>query len=129
MLGRHDRGTGWFGGDTVVDWAFARHPFVQAHRYSNDGETRARVLNRILKQLPQTGRLVIIGHSLGSVIAADLVRRLPAGLEVVGMVTLGSPLAHRRFHVDSLKSNLAAPPPNLAWWVNFWNDARSSHRS
>ena len=126
-LGGNARSTrprnGVVGGEPIVDIMSKRRRFVQAHRYSNDAETRARVLNRIIQQLPETGRLVIIGHSLGSVIAADLIRRLPAGLEVAGMVTLGSPLAHRRFHVEDLKSNLEVAPSNLAWWVNFWNDA------
>ena len=123
MLGRHDRGTGWFGGDAIVEMAIGRPSFVQASNYLTSPQIRAQVLNRVLTQLPDSGRIVIVGHSLGSVIAADLVRRLPVGLQVAGMVTLGSPLASSRFHVDKLRANLASPPANLAWWVNFWNDA------
>jgi hypothetical protein len=64
------------------------------------------------------------------VIAADLVRRLPAGLDVAGMVTIGSPLANGNFDVDKLRETLREPPTNLAWWVNFWNvhDPVAAHR-
>jgi predicted alpha/beta hydrolase family esterase len=34
---------------------------------------------------------VLLAHSLGSVIAADLLTRLPAGIEVSGVITVGSP--------------------------------------
>ena len=73
---------------------------------------------------------MIVGHSLGSVIAADLLQRLPAGLEVVGMVTIGSPLASGRFDVDKLRESMQEPPTNLAWWANFWNvlDPVAAHR-
>src|SRR5690606_37970893 len=93
-------------------------------------QIRAQVLNRIIRQLPQSGRLVIVGHSLGSVIAADIVRRLPADLRVAGMVTIGSPLAHPDFDVDRLRGILKEPPTNLDWWVNFWNpaDPVTTHR-
>ncbi|PTT66876.1 alpha/beta hydrolase [Arthrobacter sp. HMWF013] len=129
-LGRHDRGEGWLGGEAVINLAVGLPPFGQASNYMNNPQIRAQVLNRILKTLPESGRLVIVGHSLGSVIAADLVRRLPVGLDVAGMVTIGSPLANGNFNVDKLRETLEEPPTNLAWWVNFWNvhDPVAAHR-
>ena len=129
-LGRHDRGNGQPGGDAVIGVAVGLPFFKQVHNYLKNPEIRAQVLNRILTKLPESGRLVLVGHSLGSVIAADLVRRLPVGLEVVGMVTIGSPLANGSFDVDKLRETLKEPPTNLAWWVNFWNvpDLVAAHR-
>lgn len=129
-LGRHDRGNGRLGGDAVINLAVGLPPFMQARNYMNNPQIRAQVLNRILKTLPESGQLVIVGHSLGSVIAADLVRRLPIGLDVAGMVTIGSPLANGNFDVDKLRETLKEPPTNLAWWVNFWNghDPVAAHR-
>ncbi|WP_411699049.1 hypothetical protein [Conyzicola sp.] len=129
-LGRHDLGKGWPGGDAVVDASAALPNFAQARNYLKNQQIRAQVLTRILRTLPDSGRLVIVGHSLGSVIAADLLRRLPTNLEVVGMVTIGSPLAHGSFAVDKLRDTLKEPPRNLGWWVNFWNelDPVAAHR-
>ncbi|WCI09677.1 hypothetical protein PJ267_09265 [Arthrobacter sp. OVS8] len=79
-LGRHDRGNGRLGGDAVINLAVGLPPFIQARNYMNDLHIRAQVLNRVLKSLPEAGQLVVVGHSLGSVIAADLVRRLPASM-------------------------------------------------
>lgn len=120
-LGRHHRGEGRIGGDVVINSALALPPFAQARNYMSTEQIRAQVLRRILSQLPDSGRLMIVAHSLGSVIAADLLRRLPLGIEVTGMVTIGSPLANSRFDVEKLRSTLKEPPTNLSWWVNFWN--------
>lgn len=122
-LGRQNRGNGFPGGDAAVKLAVDYPRFKAAQNYTGVPHIRAQVLNRILEHLPDSGKLVIVGHSLGSVIAADLVRRLPVGLEVVGLVTIGSPLASVRFDVGKLRESLKEPPTNLAWWVNFWNDA------
>lgn len=122
-LGRHRRGSGWAGGDLVNQVALHVPTFVQASNYLTKAHVRSNVLHRVLTEVPAQGRLVVVAHSLGSVIAADLVRRLPADVEVVGLVTIGSPLAHPKFHVDKLASTLADPPANLGWWVNFWNPA------
>ncbi len=127
-LGRPDRGTGLVGANAAVGVGLS---FVkQAQNYLKNPQIRAQVLNRILSKLPESGRLVIVGHSLGSVIAADLLRRLPVGLEVAGMVTIGSPLANGGFDVDKLREALNEPPTNLGWWVNFWNapDPVAAHR-
>ncbi|MCK2033488.1 alpha/beta hydrolase [Microbacterium sp. KSW4-4] len=120
-LGRHHRGGGTLGGQVVIDTALALPAFVQARNYVSNEQIRANVLRRILEALPDRGRLVIVAHSLGSVIAADVLRRLPTALEVAGLVTIGSPLASARFEVDKLRDALKEPPTNLSWWVNFWN--------
>lgn len=123
LLGPDDRGDGLPAGDQLAPVVAGTKPFVQADNYLKNPKIRAWVLQRVINQLPQSGRLVIVGHSLGSVIAADLVRRLPTDLEVAGMVTIGSPLAHEAFHVENIREVLAEPPSNLAWWVNFWSTA------
>lgn len=130
LLGKHDRGNGWFGGDPIAEAALKQAPFQQAANYLKNPRVRAHVLARILRQLPSSGRLVVVGHSLGSVIAADLVRRLPPEIEVAGMVTIGSPLANAGFGLEGLRATLKEPPSNLAWWVNFWNlaDPVTTHR-
>lgn len=120
-LAGHDQGSGWVGGKAIGDLGLALPKFSQAKKYLTDSRIRAQVLKRILLRVPQTGPLVIVGHSLGSVIAADLVRRLPPALPVTGLITIGSPLAHPEFDGDRLRENLKEPPPNLSWWVNFWS--------
>ncbi len=121
MLGRHAGGRFVRPVNTVVDLAVGAPGFEQARRYLSDQSVRAHVLTRILDELPESGKLVIVGHSLGSVIAADLVRRLPEHIEVNGLVTVGSPLANDNFNVDKLREELHDPPANLAWWVNLWS--------
>lgn len=129
-LGRHNHGTGWGGAELVVNGSASLPGFRQVRKYLGNADVRAQVLHLILKKLPASGQIVIIGHSLGSVIAADLLQRLPTGLEVVGMLTIGSPLASGRFDVDKLRESMQEPPTNLAWWVNFWNvlDPVAAHR-
>ena len=129
-LGRHDGGNALFGTDAYIEAAVATPPFVQARNYLTKDEIRAQVLRRILETVPQSGTIVIVAHSLGSVIAADLIRRLPVGLTVAGVVTIGSPLAHGSFGVEDLRSAMSEPPTNLQWWVNFWNapDPVAAHR-
>ncbi len=121
-LGRHERGNGFPGFDAAINLAVGHPKFIQADNYLTKRQIRAQVLTRILEKLPKRGKLVIVAHSLGSVIAADLVPRLPVGLDIAGMVTIGSPLANGSFNVDKLREELKDPPSNLGWWVNFWND-------
>jgi pimeloyl-ACP methyl ester carboxylesterase len=123
LLGTDDEGRGLPGDTLIVPYIAERRRFVQAKNYLEKREVRAYVLQRVLKSVETPARLVIVGHSLGSVIAADVLRRLPPEVEVVGMVTIGSPLAHQVFHVDRLPEVLAEPPANLGWWVNFWSTA------
>lgn len=121
-LGRHAGGNGGLIESTVVDVAVGIPFFRQARNYLSSPTVRAQVLTRVLQEIPQSGPLVIVGHSLGSVIAADLLRRLPQTVQVIGLVTIGSPLANGNFNVDKLLDVLREPPANLGWWVNFWSN-------
>lgn len=107
--------------DAAANAAFAMKKFRQAKQYMTVEATRRSVLNRILDQLPDEGTLILIGHSLGSVIAADLLPRLPQALQLAGMITVGSPLAQGNFDLTKLETNLKNPPSNLHWWINFWS--------
>lgn len=130
LLGRRESGVGLIGGEVAVDTAVRLPSFKQAQRYVTKESVRGEVLSRVLRELPPHGRIVMVGHSLGSVVAADVLRRLPPDIEVAGLITLGSPLASDRFNVPRLRTNLAQPPANLAWWISFWNagDVVTLHR-
>ncbi|MWJ25442.1 hypothetical protein DOT97_09530 [Clavibacter michiganensis subsp. michiganensis] len=129
-LGREDAGSGVPFAEAAFDVVSRNSRFAQAHNYATDAQIRAQVLNLILARVPSNGDIVLVGHSLGSVIAADLLRRLPAEVRVTGFITIGSPLAHGSVNVDKLRDVLQEPPANLGWWVNLWNfgDPVSSHR-
>ncbi|MEV8145520.1 hypothetical protein [Specibacter sp. NPDC078709] len=103
--------------DAVVAMPF----FQQAANYLDSKQIRAQVLNRILAKVPESGRIIIVAHSLGSVVAADLLLRLPVDVEVSAMITIGSPLANGRFKLEGLRDSLVDPPVHLSWWVNFRN--------
>ncbi|WP_068483677.1 hypothetical protein [Pseudoclavibacter helvolus] len=119
-LGHQDGGS-WPPHDGHVDLAVTLPAFAAVRNYTQKPRIRAQVLQRILDLLPTTGSVVIVAHSLGSVIGADLLRRLPVDLRVEGFVTIGSPLANANFNVEKVRDDLEDPPTNLAWWVNFWN--------
>jgi len=69
--------------------------------------------------LPETGPLVIVAHSLGSVVAMDLLARLPERVEVDLLVTAGSPLG-----LDAVRTSLWARgvnrPHRTGRWVNTY---------
>lgn len=130
LLGRHNSGNGRLGADFLIDLAESLPQFAQATNYLKNQAIRSAVLHLVIDMLPTSGKVVIIGHSLGSVIAADVLMRLSPDLEVFGVITIGSPLGHGSFDVADLKKSLKEPPAHLGWWVNFWNpnDPVSAHR-
>lgn len=120
LLGADEPHDGLPASDLLATVAVKSRGLAQARRYANEPNVRAAVLHRVLSALPTSGRLMIVGHSLGSVVAADLLRRLDPEIEVAGMVTIGSPLAHQPFDLEGLRDSLREPPTNLAWWANLW---------
>lgn len=123
MLGDDDRGDGWPAAGPIALQIAKLDRFVQVANYRDNQKVRAAVLHHVLQQLPTTERLVIIGHSLGSVVAADLLCRLPISTTAVTMITIGSPLPHSQVHPDGMTKLLAQPPRHVQHWVNFWSRA------
>ena len=67
----------------------------------------------------------MIGHSLGSVVALDIIRRFPMDVVVQGLITVGSPLAQ----VPELRSELADytseakfPTELIRGWANVYDE-------
>lgn len=92
-------------------------------RYRRSPGLRNRVLNRVLGELNGTRRVVILAHSLGSAIALDLIGRLPPSLDVIRLVTVGSPLGHgavtSQWNINVRKASF--PYHQVGSWLNVWS--------
>jgi pimeloyl-ACP methyl ester carboxylesterase len=85
--------------------------------YLNDYRVR-RAINAIVGQAIKPGeRMVVVGHSLGSIVAYDVLRTTP-GLDVPLYFTVGSPLAIR-----AVRTKLAPIrfPAGVAAWYNAFD--------
>ncbi|MBE7323718.1 hypothetical protein IEQ44_03515 [Nocardioides sp. Y6] len=93
---------------------------TEAKVYASHRAVRAEVVRDVLSQLPHEGSVVLVAHSLGSVIAADLLTRLPPGLRVSALLTLGSPLASEMWrHTRPLAADF--PYDRVGAWVNVFD--------
>jgi pimeloyl-ACP methyl ester carboxylesterase len=86
--------------------------------YFGDAHLRSLALDRVEEAVLATGdEVILLGHSLGSVVTYDLLRQRP-GLPVRGLITLGSPLGlptvRRRLHGRRF-------PDGVARWVNVFD--------
>lgn len=72
----------------------------QVVRYMNDNETREAVIEKVMNKFTDDVKIVI-GHSLGSVVAYECLFRKPA--QEVCFITMGSPLGIRNLIFDKLR--------------------------
>lgn len=109
----------WLASATNLDHLLIAAVFRDVAAYLDDPAVRRAVLDSVLRTLPSAGQAVIVAHSLGTVVAMDLLTRLPASVEVPLLVTLGSPLGldsvHRR-----LLSGGPFRPDRIGQWLNVW---------
>lgn len=88
----------------------------QLGRYLDDAERRDAVAHRVLPSVLMAARpRVLIAHSLGSVVALDLL--LDPRVELDLLVTVGSPLGHEAVHGD-LPIADAFPYDRVGGWLN-----------
>lgn len=101
-------------GDHVAS-RLLRTATVQVSRYLTEESLRAQVQRRVAEHLgPETK--VLVGHSLGSVVAFEAAHRLGRPLPL--LVTLGSPLGLRNIVFEHLRPQPPTVPPLVRRWVN-----------
>ncbi|WP_280869201.1 serine protease [Streptomyces sp. MJP52] len=119
LVGAVWRRLGWLAARSDVDaWAISL-VFRDVAAYLDDRDIREEVLACVLETVPQEGELVLVAHSLGTVVGMDLLTRLSPGVRVVHLTTAGSPLG-----MDSVYRRLLADgtgrPGKVADWLNAW---------
>jgi hypothetical protein len=92
--------------------------FAQGHRYVREPALRRAVLARVVAALPPEGDVVLLGHSLGSLVAIDLLEHLPPALHVRLLLTSGSPAGLRAMHAGSGRLLRDFPYAAVQSWVN-----------
>jgi hypothetical protein len=105
----------WFArvGMTLAE-QFVVTALVQVTRYLSDESIRAPMQQRTLDLVSDDTR-VVIGHSLGSVVAYECAHRLTRPLPL--LMTLGSPLGLPSIVTDRLRPPPSFPP-QVARWTN-----------
>ncbi|MFD9949985.1 trypsin-like peptidase domain-containing protein [Nonomuraea sp. NPDC059023] len=112
----------WLASATNLDHLLIAAVFRDVAAYLDDSSVRQAVLASVERTLPASGQVVLVAHSLGTVVAMDLLTRLPAALEVPLLVTLGSPLG-----LDAVQGRLLSGGPHrpdrAGQWLNVWSQS------
>ncbi|WP_075015978.1 lipase family protein [Geodermatophilus obscurus] len=93
----------------------ARPDLTQVARYLADADLRARIL-QLAADLIKDDTVLVIGHSLGSVVAWEAGHQLSRPLPM--LITLGSPLGLGSVVYPRLHPQPPSWPPNVDRWVN-----------
>ena len=102
----------------VVD-KLMRKLFADAAGYCANADRRNAIFARLLAEIPPNADLVIVAHSLGSVVAADLLYRLPEHTELRMLITLGSPLTLGPLRRHLARRRQRFPYEVVGPWINL----------
>ncbi|WP_371573067.1 serine protease [Streptomyces sp. NBC_01314] len=119
VVGALQKRLSWLAARSDLDaWAIAL-VFRDVAAYLDDQRIRDEVLGCVLETMPDSGEVVLVSHSLGTVVGLDLTTRLSPGVDLVHLTTAGSPLG-----LDSVYSRLLVGGPKrpdvVADWLNVW---------
>ncbi|MFD4458711.1 trypsin-like serine peptidase [Nocardia sp. NPDC058480] len=119
VLGRlHDQ-LSWIAARSGLDSALIGAIFKDVASYLDDERVRKGVLDTVLTDAPAAGELILVSHSLGTVVAMDLLTQLPREVNVSLLVTAGSPLGMDGVY-RKLQSGGANRPERVGEWLNTW---------
>lgn len=119
LVGRLQPHLSWLANRSGLDDVFIATAFRDVAAYLDQGRIRDTVLAAVLDTFPAAGPVVLVSHSLGTVVALDLITRLPAGVEIPLLVTAGSPLGMDGVHKRLLTGG-PRQPDRVRGWVNAW---------
>ncbi|MEU8139340.1 trypsin-like serine peptidase [Streptodolium elevatio] len=111
----------WIARHSGVDRLVVAKAFRDVALYLDTAAVRERVLACVRDTVPRTGGIVLVAHSLGTVVAMDLLCD-PEGPDVTGLLTLGAPLGLDTVH-DRLRTRGPHCPTRVPWWFNGWAPA------
>jgi hypothetical protein len=94
---------------------FVNRALAQVTSYLTDNQVRGYALDQVARLIGPETR-VLVGHSLGSVVAYEAAHRLQQPLPL--LVTVGSPLGLRTIVYERLRPQPPSFPPWVARWVN-----------
>lgn len=103
----------------AVAQRFVARALVEVTRYLSDPKLREQAQARVASLVDKDTR-VLVGHSLGSVVAFEAASRMDGRLPL--LVTLGSPLGLRRIVYDRLVPQPPRFPVAVSRWVNIAAD-------
>ncbi|MFE7722894.1 trypsin-like serine peptidase [Nocardia rhizosphaerihabitans] len=119
VLGRVRDQLGWIAARSGLDSLLIGAIFKDVAAYLDDERVRKSVLDTVLADMPAGGEVILVSHSLGTVVAMDLLTQLPRELDVSLLVTAGSPLGLDGVY-GKLLSGGASRPEWVGEWLNTW---------
>ncbi|MEV0354937.1 serine protease [Nocardia sp. NPDC050697] len=115
LLSRVRDGLSWVASHSALDSLLIRAVFRDVAAYLENEAVRRGVLEAVRADLPVRGELILVAHSLGTVVALDLLTELPPEVEVSLLATAGSPLG-----LDAVQQRLLAGGPKRPERVGEW---------
>lgn len=105
----------------LLKLATANELLLDVKNYFYDGDMRQNILNRFRAKLEGHKEVVIVSHSLGTVVALDGILNNP-NITVKKFITIGSPLALYSIKAELKRVNglmRLEVPKNIKHWDNF----------
>jgi hypothetical protein len=93
--------------------------FPYARTYCSSSRRRNAIQRRVLDAIPDDCELVIIGYSLGSVVAVDLLYHLPTSCNLRLLVTMGSPMGLKEISSHLRRVRSSFPFEITGPWLNL----------
>ncbi len=91
--------------------------------YRGSSRHRHAAWRAVLGRLPEIGRITVVAHSLGSILMIDILTRLPPGLQIDLLLTIGSPMGVKglRSHHDGVDTAAGFPSDRVLSWLNVYD--------
>ncbi|GAA4902639.1 V8-like Glu-specific endopeptidase [Actinomycetospora succinea] len=108
----------WLANRSRLDDVVIAAVFRDVALYLDDDRVRGQVLDTVLATFPTSGPVTLVSHSLGTIVALDLLTRVPPQVDLRLLVTAGSPLG-----MDTVTKRLLGDGPHrpaVGRWVNAW---------
>lgn len=99
-------------------WSVWHRGFREVERYRVHHHLRQQVMRRVLDRIGDRTEIVVVAHSLGGLVALDLLAHLPPGTRVRRLVSIGSPAGWPSLH-RGVREQATFPYDRIGSWVDL----------